>query len=89
VTNAPYSFSWNSVAASDYVVTAKATDAGGLVFTSPVVNVIVDTNPATTFQNSNTLSDAIEYLQGRNPLVKGSVADTNGVVNLQVYTPLR
>jgi alpha-tubulin suppressor-like RCC1 family protein len=34
--------------------------------------------------------DYIEYLEGRNPSVHGAaVPDTNGVINLQTYTPLR
>jgi hypothetical protein len=35
------------------------------------------------------LSNALEYLQGRNPVVAGTIPDTGGQVNLQVYTPLK
>jgi hypothetical protein len=35
------------------------------------------------------LSDYLEVIQGRNPLVAGTVADTNGLINLKVYTPLK
>jgi hypothetical protein len=34
------------------------------------------------------ISDYIKYLQGRNLNVR-AVTDTNGAVNLQLYTPLR
>src|SRR5438132_13851168 len=34
------------------------------------------------------VSDYLEFLQGRNPRVAGSIADTNNVINLRVYTPL-
>jgi Bacterial Ig domain/Fibronectin type III domain len=88
VTSAPYSITWSSVAAGTYTLTAVASDSGGLVFTSSVVNVIVDTNPTSTDRDSDGVSDYIEYVEGRNPLVGGTVADTNGMVNLQVYTPL-
>ncbi len=35
------------------------------------------------------VSDCLEIRQGRNPLVAGTVADTNGIINLRVYTPLK
>ena len=35
------------------------------------------------------VNDFMEYLQGRNPRVANIFADTNGVINLQVYTPLK
>jgi hypothetical protein len=35
------------------------------------------------------VNDFLELLQGRNPQVAGSVSDTNGVVNLRIYTPLK
>lgn len=44
------------------------------------------------WQSSDTIgdgiSDAIKYLQGRN-LNVGTVSDTNGIISLQVYTPLK
>jgi hypothetical protein len=46
------------------------------------------TNPYAADTDGDGVSDYIEVLQGRNPL-KGAVADTGGVVNLQVFTVLR
>lgn len=46
------------------------------------------TNPYSADTDGDGVSDYIEVLQGRNPL-KGAVADTGGVVNLQVFTVLR
>lgn len=47
-------------------------------------------NPATDQDtDGDGVSDYLELLQGRNPLASGSVADTNGVINLRVYTPLK
>jgi regulation of enolase protein 1 (concanavalin A-like superfamily) len=40
-TSAPFSFTWNNVAAGFYAITAQATDSLGTLFTSPVVNVTV------------------------------------------------
>jgi hypothetical protein len=89
VTSPPYTINWTSVAAGVYSVTATGTDSGGFVFTSAPVNVIVDTNPNTSDRDGDGVSDWIEYLEGRNPLVAGAVPDTNGIVNLQTYTPLQ
>jgi hypothetical protein len=42
-TSNPYSYSWTGVAVGSYVITAKATDNGGLATTSSNVNVVVST----------------------------------------------
>ena len=44
-TASPYSFTWNSVAAGSYSLTAKATDNSGASTTSAGVNVTVNTAP--------------------------------------------
>ena len=41
-TSSPYSYSWTNVAAESYTLTAKATDNGGAVTTSSVVNITVN-----------------------------------------------
>ena len=89
VTNSPYILSWTNVSTGVYALTATATDAGGLSFTSGAINVIVDSDPINTDRDVDGVSDYIEYLEGRNPLAGGAVGDTNGVVNLQIYTPMR
>jgi hypothetical protein len=35
------------------------------------------------------VSDYTEWIQGRNPLVNGSAADSGNLIKLQVYTPLK
>ena len=50
--------------------------------------LISHSDPTTGYTRGDGISDLTAYLQGRNPRVPGSVPDTNGVVNLQVYTPL-
>jgi beta-glucanase (GH16 family) len=54
---APYTFSWNGVAAGTYTITAKATDNAGAVTTSSaatvVVNPVVSTGPVSVYQNCN------------------------------------
>ena len=44
-TTAPYSFTWSSVAAGTYTLTAKAFDAAGLQATSAAVSIIVGVAP--------------------------------------------
>jgi hypothetical protein len=85
----PYSVNPTSIVAGVYSLTAKATDTNGLVLTSPPVTLIVDTDPTTGDRDGDGISDYDEWLQGRNPLVSGSVDDTNGIVNLRTFTPLR
>jgi hypothetical protein len=43
--------------------------------------------PNTDFDGDG-VSNLIEFRQGRNPKVGGTVADTNGLTGLNVYTPL-
>ncbi|MDB5256353.1 MAG: large protein [Chitinophagaceae bacterium] len=43
--SAPYSYSWTTVAAGNYSITAKATDNAGAVTTSSVIAVVVTTAP--------------------------------------------
>jgi pectate lyase len=45
-TTSPYSYAWTNVAAGSYSLTAKATDNGGAVTTSSVVNITVTTGGA-------------------------------------------
>jgi len=47
-TTSPYGFSWNSVAAGSYTLTAKATDNRGAVTTSAIVSISVVNNSAPT-----------------------------------------
>jgi hypothetical protein len=88
VTSAPYTLNWTGALTGVYALTATATDASGFVFSSGVVTVIVDTDPTTTYRGGDGVSDYIKYLEGRNPLAT-AVPDINGIVNLQIYTPLQ
>jgi len=87
-TSAPYPISWNSISVGTYQIIAQATDVSSRILSSGTVNLIVDTSPSGTDRDGDGVSDYIEYLEGRNPLVSGVVPDTNNVINLQIYTPL-
>jgi hypothetical protein len=89
VTAPPYGFAWNGVPPGIYAVTAVATDAAGLVFGSNPITVIVDADPTTTDRNGSGLSDYIDFLEGANPLAGRRLPDANGLLNLEIYTPLQ
>jgi len=47
------------------------------------------TDPTKWSTRGDGISDGDAFLQGRNLFVPGAVPDTNGIINLQVYTPLK
>jgi hypothetical protein len=48
-----------------------------------------ETDPNDADTDDDGVNDYVELLQGRNPLVNGISGDTNGLINLRVYTPLK
>jgi hypothetical protein len=50
--------------------------------------LISHSDPNNKFSRGDGIDDKTAWLQGRNPKVPGSFPDTNGVINLQVFTPL-
>jgi glucose/arabinose dehydrogenase len=66
-TTAPYSFTWNNVAAGNYALTAQATDNVGATTTSGVVNVTVNTSggtPALTDDFNDNTQDTAKWTLG-------------------------
>ena len=62
-------------------------DGDGLIDYLETLNGTDPQNPDTDLDGVN---DYVEFIQGRNPNdPNGAVPDTTGLVNLQVYTPLR
>ncbi len=53
------------------------------------VRQTTETNWPNADTDGDGVSDFIEWLEGRNPLVAGRVADTNGLVNLRIFSPLK
>jgi hypothetical protein len=62
------------------------TDADGL---TDLQESFLGTDKNNADTDGDGVSDYIEYVQGRNPRVAGTVADTNNVIRLQIYTPLK
>ncbi len=56
---APYSFSWNNMAAGNYALTAKATDNNGAVTTSVVVNISVTATCTNAYEPNETQAAAV------------------------------
>ena len=61
-------------------------DGDGLIDYLETLN---GTDSQTPDTDSDGVNDYIEVVQGRNPTNGAPVSDTTGLVNLQVYTPLR
>ena len=57
-TTSPYSYTWSSVAAGSYSLTARATDNGGAVTTSAAVNITVSGSTAPTAPSGLTATAA-------------------------------
>jgi hypothetical protein len=69
--------------ARTYIINDR--DADGL---TDAQELALGTDPDDPDTDGDGVSDHLEYLQGRNPLVAGIVADTSGAVRLVTYTPL-
>jgi hypothetical protein len=73
-----------------YVATTNGvpcdTDNDGL---ADYVEGELGTDPNDADSDNDGVSDWVEVIQGRNPLMGASAPDTNNVVNLRTYTPLK
>ncbi len=78
VTAAPYNFSWSSVAAGSYTVTAKAYDNAGGTTTSAPVTLIANTLPTVSMTapaNNTTVAPLT------NVTLSASAADSDGTIS--------
>ena len=62
------------------------TDGDGLI---DFLETLYGTNSQIPDSDNDGVNDYVEVIQGRDPTNGAPVADTTGLVNLQVYTPLR
>ena len=83
----PYTFTWSSVAAGTYTITAKATDNQGATTTSAAVTIVV--NAATNTPPTVTLTSPANNSTFTAPAtvnLAATAADANGTVtNVQFY----
>ncbi len=79
--SSPYSFSWSGVAAGSYALTARATDNGGAITTSAVVNISINPggNTVPTVAISSPVNNAAFTAPASVP-VKASASDADGSV---------
>lgn len=66
--------------------TPRDSDEDGL--TDAYEFLISHSDPQLADSNGDSIEDGIAVLQGRNPRAPGTVGDSEGMVNLEVYTPL-
>src|ERR1041384_4068485 len=82
-TAAPYSFTWNNVAAGTYTLTARATDILNATTTSSAVNVVVGNAPPTV---SITSPINGSYYNGpTNLVITATAADNEGVKKVEFF----
>jgi hypothetical protein len=62
------------------------TDSDGL---TDIQETFLGTNPNSPDSDNDGVSDWVEFIQGRNPNVAGSITDTNNLINLKIFTPLK
>jgi hypothetical protein len=75
--SAPYSFSWNNLAAGTYALTARAIDNNGGTTLSDTVKVIVNTLPSIAL--SSPANNAV-FTEGENITLNANASDTDGTV---------
>ena len=64
-TTSPYKFTWNSVPAGTYALTAKAYESSGAIVTSSVVNINVAPIGATFYEDCNYGGYAVSLVAGK------------------------
>ena len=76
----PYSFTWNNVASGNYLLTAKATDNGGLITTSSAVNIsVISPNTAPTVSITSPANNAT-FNTPANITINATASDAEGTV---------
>ena len=72
-TASPYTYTWSSVAAGTYALTAKATDNGGAVTTSATVTIVVGTGTGTGCNGIAAWSATAVYVAGNQVVYNNKV----------------
>ncbi len=77
----PYSFMWANAPLGNHVLTAKATDNGGLQTTSSAVNVVVS-NPIKPTVSITSPTNNSYFTPPSNVTIEASAADANGTITM-------
>ena len=75
-TASPYTFTWNNVAAGNYTLTAKATDANSVSTTSSAITVAVSGLPAVSLAANNSTYTAPALID-----LTATASETNGTIS--------
>ncbi len=78
-TTAPYTYIWTGATAGSYALTVKATDNGGLITTSSVVNITVS-NPIKPTVSITSPTNNARFAPLSNITINADAADANGTV---------
>ena len=79
-TSSPYSYTWNSVAAGSYSITAKATDNGGLSTTSTAVSIVVSAPNQAPNVSITSPANGSAFAAGNNITISATAVDSDGSV---------
>jgi len=80
-TTSPYTFSWTSVSAGTYVLTAKATDNGGSIATSNLVNITVNPPNVPPSVSITAPANNATFANDTNIQISAGASDSDGIVN--------
>jgi GH18 family chitinase len=77
--SSPYSFAWNNVSPGSYALTARATDNGGAVTTSAIVNITVTGNTPPTISITSPANNAT-FAAPASITIQATAADADGTI---------
>ncbi len=77
----PYSFNWNSVAAGNYSLTAKATDNDGLITTSTAIAITVTTTNVLPTVSITSPANNATFNAPANITINATANDSDGTVS--------
>ncbi len=81
VSQSPYTFTWNNVAAGNYSITAKATDNGSLVTASAAVRVSVFTPNVAPSVSITSPADSATFASPASITITAAAADSDGTIS--------
>ena len=81
VSQSPYTFTWNNVAAGNYSITAKATDNGSLVTASDAVAVSVYTPNVAPLVSITSPGDSAAFAAPASIIISAAASDNDGTIS--------
>jgi len=81
VSQSPYTFTWNNVAAGNYSITAKATDNGSLVTASDAVAIFVYTPNVAPSVNLTSPVATTKYIGSTTISISANAKDADGTIS--------